>query len=138
MDVRNCRQCHKIFNYVTGAIICPACREKEEAKFQECKKYVSEHKGITISALSEACDVEPSTIRQWLREERLQFAEGALLGLECESCGVSIVSGRFCPKCKANLTSALGSAYAGTKTEAAPAPAKSAVGMRFLDKNGLK
>ena len=85
MDVRNCRQCHKIFNYVAGAVICPKCREENEALFQKCKKYVSEHRGITINELSEACDVEPTLIRQWLREERLQFAEGSLLGLECEN-----------------------------------------------------
>lgn len=134
MDVRNCRQCHKIFNYVAGAVICPRCREENEAKFQECKKYVSEHKGITINELAEACDVEPSLIRQWLREERLQFAEGSLLGLECESCGVSIVSGRYCAKCKANLTNALNGAYSTPKMEPA-SPEKKSGGnrMRFID-----
>ena len=134
MDVRNCRQCHKIFNYVAGAVICPKCREENEAKFQECKKHVYEHKGITINELAEACDVEPSLIRQWLREERLQFAEGSLLGLECESCGVSIVSGRYCAKCKANLTNALNGAYSTPKMEPA-SPKKKSDGnrMRFID-----
>ena len=134
MDVRNCRQCHKIFNYVAGAVICPKCREENEAKFQECKKHVSEHKGITINELAEACDVEPSLIRQWLREERLRFAEGSLLGLECESCGVSIVSGRYCAKCKANLTNALNGAYSTPKMEPA-SPEKKSGGnrMRFID-----
>lgn len=134
MDVRNCRQCHKIFNYVAGAVICPKCREENEVKFQECKKHVSEHRGITINKLAEACDVEPSLIRQWLREERLQFAEGSLLGLECESCGVSIVSGRYCAKCKANLTNTLNGAYSTPKMEPA-SPKKKSDGnrMRFID-----
>ena len=134
MDVRNCRQCHKIFNYVTGAVICPKCREDNEAKFQECKKHVSEHRGITINELAEACDVEPSLIRQWLREERLQFAEGSLLGLECENCGVSIVCGRYCAKCKMNLTNALNGVYGTPKMEPAPQEKKrSGSKMRFID-----
>ena len=134
MDVRNCRQCHRIFNYVAGAVICPKCREENEALFQKCKKHVSEHRGITINELAEACDVEPNLIRQWLREERLQFAEGSLLGLECENCGVSIVSGRFCAKCKANITTALNGVYNAPAKEAeAPLPKKSGNKMRYID-----
>ena len=69
-----------------------------------------------------------------MREERLQFAEGSLLGLECESCGVSIVSGRYCAKCKANLTNALNGAYSTPKMEPA-SPKKKSDGnrMRFID-----
>lgn len=134
MDVRNCRQCHKIFNYVAGAVICPRCREENEEMFQKCKKHVSEHRGITINELAEACDVEPSLIRQWLREERLQFAEGSLLGLECENCGVSIVSGRYCAKCKASLTNALNGAFSVPKKEPeVPETKKTGSRMRFID-----
>ena len=38
MEVRNCRKCGRIFNYVAGMPICPACRERIEEKFQEVKK----------------------------------------------------------------------------------------------------
>lgn len=117
MDVRNCRRCKKIFNYITGAPICPACREELEAQFQVVKKYVRDHRGVSIQEVAEACEVDPSQIRQWVREERLEFAEGSMSGMACESCGVMISSGRFCDKCKA----ALASGFAGPKT-AAPAP----------------
>ena len=36
MNVRNCRHCGRIFNYVAGPIMCPACREKMEEKLLEC------------------------------------------------------------------------------------------------------
>ena len=36
-DVRNCRKCGKIFNYIGGVPICPACREKEEEDFQRIR-----------------------------------------------------------------------------------------------------
>ena len=32
MNVRNCRKCGAIFNYVMGPIMCPACRDALEAK----------------------------------------------------------------------------------------------------------
>ena len=68
MDVRNCRKCGKLFNYVMGPITCPQCRDKLEEKFQEVKAYVFDHEGCDIQEVSEACDVTPQQIKQWLRE----------------------------------------------------------------------
>ena len=104
MNVRNCRHCGRIFNYVAGPIMCPACREKMEEKFQEVKEYIREHKGVGIMEVSEACDVESSQIRQWLREERLEVTEDSAIYLNCESCGAPIRTGRFCDKCKNEVT----------------------------------
>ncbi|MBQ8946393.1 MAG: flagellar protein [Lachnospiraceae bacterium] len=110
MDVRNCRGCGKMFNYITGPIICPACREKREEKFQEVKKYIQDNKGVGVTDVAEACDVDPGQIRQWIREERLEFAEGSL-ELGCEQCGAPITSGRFCAKCKASMANSLNNVY---------------------------
>ena len=110
MDVRNCRNCGKLFNYISGPFVCPGCRDALEAKFQEVKKYIYEHPGVNISDVSEACDVETSQVRQWVREERLEFTEGSL-ELACEKCGTAITSGRFCPKCKSSMINDLSSAY---------------------------
>ena len=105
MNVRNCRRCGKIFNYVIGPITCPACREEMEAKFQEVKEYIRNNKGVGIPQVAEACDVEPSQIHQWLREDRLEVTEDSAITLSCETCGVSIRSGRFCEKCRNNVRS---------------------------------
>ena len=86
MDVRNCRGCGKLFNYVSGPFMCPACREKMEEKFQEVKKYIQENPGSNVASTAEACDVDPNQIRQWIREERLEFASGAS-EISCEKCG---------------------------------------------------
>ena len=53
MDVRNCKKCGKLFNYVSGPMICPLCKEELEEKFQEVKKYVSEHPGCGIPEVTE-------------------------------------------------------------------------------------
>ncbi len=136
MDVRNCRRCGRLFNYAMGPIICPQCREALEVKFQEVKKYISEHKGCGIAEVSEECDVTPQQIRQWLREERLEFSADSPTGLECENCGAIIRSGRFCEKCKAGMVNHLQTAY---KKEPEPKPEKKKekdekAGMRYLDR----
>ncbi len=103
MDVRNCRKCGKIFNYVMGPIMCPACAEAQEAKFQTVKTYIRENPGVGVPEVARECDVETSQIYQWLREERLQLGEGSVISLECENCGASITSGRLCDKCKKTM-----------------------------------
>lgn len=109
MDVKNCRKCRRIFNYIGGQPICPACKEELEQIFQEVKKYIQDHRNATVTEVSEACEVEESQIRQWVREERLMFAEGFVSGIGCEGCGAPITSGRFCPKCKASMINDLNS-----------------------------
>ena len=110
MDVRNCRGCGKLFNYISGPFICPACREKLEEKFQEVKKYIQENKGVTVAMVAEACDIDSNQIRQWIREERLEFASGAS-EISCEKCGKAISSGRFCDACKNSMVNGLNSMY---------------------------
>ena len=107
MNVRNCRKCGRIFNYAMGPIICPQCREAQEAKFKEVKEYIQKHPGCGMQEVSRECDVETSQIQQWLREERLEFASDSMITLNCESCGTPIRSGRYCDKCKNDMTSSL-------------------------------
>lgn len=120
MNIRNCRMCGHIFNYVAGPILCPHCREKMEAKFQEVKEYIRANPGVGIQDVAENCDVEPSQIQQWLREERLELTEGSVIYLQCEKCGAPIRSGRFCEKCKyemsMDLQSVLPKKSIGTQT----------------------
>lgn len=104
MNVRNCRKCGRIFNYVSGPVTCPRCREDLEKKFQEVKKYVRENAGAGIQEVAEECDVDPKQIRKWIQEERLEFSEDSPVKIPCEGCGAMIRSGRFCEKCKAQVT----------------------------------
>lgn len=117
MDIRNCRNCGNIFNYVTGPIICPACRESLEAKFQEVKAYIQENPGVSIQRVSEECDVDVSLIKQWLRDERLEMAENSAIYLNCENCDAPIRSGKYCDKCKAQLVSGFKNAMNRSKPE---------------------
>lgn len=124
MNIKNCRGCGRIFNYVAGPFLCQVCREGMEKKFQEVKEYIREHPGVGIPEVSAACDVEPSQIRQWLREERLELAENSPIFLNCEGCGSPIRCGKYCEKCKVSMTSELKSLMPKPKP-AAPASHKS-------------
>ncbi len=134
MNIRNCRTCGSIFNYVSGPILCQVCREELEEKFQKAKEYIRENPGATIPQVSKACDVEPGQIRQWLREERLEITESSSIYLNCEGCGANIRSGRYCDKCKAKVTNDLRNVIKQNKP-AAPQPKKqesTSAKMRFL------
>lgn len=117
MNVRNCRKCGRIFNYVVGPFICPSCRDSLEQDFQRVKTYVREHHGATINEVAEICEVEVSQIHQWLREERLELAEGSGIVLNCEICGAPIMSGRYCDKCRRDLTMGLKDVVRASKKE---------------------
>ena len=104
MNVRPCKSCKRLFNYFSGESYCPACKEKLEEKFQVVKAYIQENPGVHMQEVADACDVETSQIRQWLREDRLELTEGSPLMLSCDGCGASIRSGRYCEKCKAKVS----------------------------------
>lgn len=126
MNIRNCRKCGKMFNYIAGLPICQVCKEAMEVKFQEVKEYVREHKGAGINEVADACDVEPSQITQWLRDDRLELSEDSALLINCEGCGTPIRSGKFCDRCRASMTNSLHSAARDISNRQAAAAAAQA------------
>lgn len=136
MDVRNCKKCGKIFNYVAGAVICQSCRESTEKKFQEVKEFIRENTRAGLQEIAENCEVDIPQIRQWVREERLVFTEDSAVGIECESCGDMIRTGRFCDKCKAEMTMGLRDAIKKPEREQPKKKStKDNPKMRFLDQD---
>lgn len=113
MDVRNCRSCGKLFNYMSGPPICDACRNSLEEKFIEVKEYIRENREAHIGKIAEDCEVSVKQIPQWVREERLMLSEGCHIMIECENCGAPIRTGRFCENCKKKMCGELTGAYTG-------------------------
>ena len=110
MEVKACRTCKRLFNYISGPVRCPACSEALEKRFQQVKQYIWDHKTATLQEISDANEVSVGQLRQWVREERLCFTEDSPVGLECESCGATIKTGRYCRSCKNKLGNSLMSA----------------------------
>ncbi|MCQ2081187.1 MAG: flagellar protein [Lachnospiraceae bacterium] len=135
MNVKNCRKCGKMFNYAFGPIICPDCINSQEEIFQKAKKYVQDNPGCDIQELSENVEVDASQIRQWIREERLQFADDSPIRIACEGCGSMIRSGRYCDACRGNMTSGFNNVLGANKPQQAPIQRKKEADgnkMRFL------
>ena len=135
MDVRNCRTCGRLFNYLGGPSICEACREETERKFQNTKEFIRENPRASIQEISDANEVTTSQIRQWIREERLQFADDSPIGIECEICGATIKTGKYCEACKNNTANALAKSIEKPQAPEPPkAKPKKENKMRFLEK----
>ncbi|MGI6668047.1 MAG: MerR family transcriptional regulator [Acetivibrionales bacterium] len=134
-DIRNCRKCGKIYNYIGGPPICPTCRQEEEEDFQRVKKYLYENPGATMTQVSTELNVSIEKIRRFLREGRLEIAnDDGNLVLECENCGKSIKTGRFCDDCERMLTAGLKSAADQMKLELNKQLREKSLAMRYLNK----
>ncbi len=117
MEVRNCKNCGRMFNYI-GTPLCPSCEK--------------EHKDASITQVAEENDVSVNQIKRWVRQERLAFTDASQVGLECENCGAMIRTGRFCDNCKAKMTNELSSTIKKGAAVQQPKQKESAR-MRFLD-----
>ena len=135
MDVRNCKTCGRLFNYLGGPNICEACRAEIENKFQNTKEYIRENPRASTQEISDANEVSTNQIRQWIREERLQFADDSPIGIECEICGAVIKTGKYCDACKNNTANALAKSIEKPQAPEMPKPKpKKENKMRFLEK----
>ncbi len=124
MDVKVCKNCRRLFNYIRGPELCPACINllsennaesvveattsvrkglagEDESKFEQVRDYIITHPRATVAEIAEANDIGPSKIFEWIRGDRLEFSDDSMsVWFACENCGVKIRSGRFCNQCK--------------------------------------
>lgn len=95
-----CKSCggRMIFKGV-GEYKCEDCGEVAYDDYGKVRLYIEEHHGATASEIESAIGVKQKTIRQLLKEERLEVTPDSKTFLKCEFCGVDIRSGRFCGAC---------------------------------------
>ena len=132
MEVRNCKGCGMLFNYMGGVPLCPSCLKKLDEKFEVTKEYVRENPHANIQVVAEECEVSVAQIKRWIREERLAFSEESQIGIECEGCGKMIRTGRFCDSCKTRMANQFQNLYEKPKVEPKKEEREKDK-MRFLD-----
>ncbi|MGL4738814.1 MAG: flagellar protein [Cellulosilyticaceae bacterium] len=134
MEVKSCRRCNRLFQYVAGPVICPECKDEEEKIFVVVRDFIRDNKGVTMEEVCRETGVAISVIEKFLKQGRLEIAEDSPIKLACERCGVRIRSGRYCNTCKENIAKELGSMAeeikSGTKGKE-----EVKARMRFLNKN---
>lgn len=132
MEVRNCADCGKMFNYMGGTPLCAACIKKLEDKFDAVKEYVYDNPRATINEVAEENDVSVRQIKRWIREERLAFSDDSPIGIECEGCGKTIRTGRYCEMCKKALGKQLDNMYQKPEVHVQRTKKSADAKMRFL------
>ncbi len=133
MNARNCKLCGRLFNYIAGPPYCPACKDDLEKKFQEAKEYIRNTPHATVQMVSEECKIPERQVKEWIREERLVFADVTVAGITCENCGEPILTGRFCVKCKSDMVNSLNGAIKKPEAPKVEKKQKDSPRMRFLD-----
>ena len=117
-----------------GCNLCPSCIKQLEDKFVEIKEYIRDNKVASISEISDKFEVSTKQIEQWVREERLCFADDSPIGLQCECCGATIKTGRYCDKCKGTMANKLDNLYKAPAAAPRTGRDRDNARMRFLDK----
>ena len=125
MEVKVCKNCRRLFQYIYGPELCPQCLKnlpkdeiepiqqnenkfqikpmvkEEEELYEKVKDFIMRNPKADISTIAEANDVSPKKLLDWIRQERLEFSDDSKdAWFECAVCGAKIKSGRLCNRCK--------------------------------------
>ena len=137
-NIKKCKQCKELFSPSRNEKICPKCRQGEEEKYKLLKDYLWDHPGATVSELHRETGVEKKLIRKFVKEGRFVQIDGINLSVDCERCGTSIPSGRFCEDCKGDLRKDFESAKNKSKQKKKDKDDKDDKGMHLGDRHKRK
>lgn len=98
---RTCDKCGGIMIFKgVGEYHCEDCGYVAYDDYGKVRLYIETHRGATASEIEAATGVAQRSIRQMLRESRIEVAESSKVYMHCDLCGKDIRSGRFCPDCE--------------------------------------
>lgn len=118
MTLKNCAKCGRMFAGEEHQKFCSKCVENDDDLFRIVREYVYDNPESTIKDTAEATNVPEEKILKFLRQGKLTL-KGDGVGLECERCGKSINSGRFCDACAAEMSSGFKKAFGQERPEPA-------------------
>lgn len=96
-----CEKCGGVMIFKgVGEYKCEDCGFLDYDDYGKARNFLEKHPGATSAEVSRETGVSQKSIRDMLREERLEIAPNSAVFLKCEICGESIRSGRFCKKCE--------------------------------------
>jgi len=107
-ELKNCRRCNRVFSYVGGLPICPACAKEDERLFEKVSMYIRENPGVPLNVVSEELDISFEKLMKYVREGRLQVrAPNGGFVMFCENCGAMIEKGKLCIECDRHINNVL-------------------------------
>jgi len=112
----SCEKCGGRVEYKgIGEYKCEDCKAVMYDDYGKVRNYLEENRGATQGEVAAATGVSTNTIRQLLRDDRLEVAENSAVFLHCEICGSPIRSGRYCVACEKKKILADSSSSTGQK-----------------------
>ncbi|MBQ9606995.1 MAG: hypothetical protein IJV16_07450 [Lachnospiraceae bacterium] len=104
MSIYTCKKCGKQYesNRLTDGY-CDECSAEYRDKYHQVREYLWQHPGITASEIAKACDCNIGQVMKWVKEDRFMLSEDSRVSLYCEICGTKILSGIYCPSCRAEV-----------------------------------
>ena len=96
-----CEECGGIMIFKgVGEYQCEKCRHVAYDDYGKVRLYVEKHRGATTAQVSMETGVSQKSIRNMLKENKLEITQDSAAFLRCEVCGASIRGGRLCSKCE--------------------------------------
>lgn len=103
-----CEKCGGVMVFKgVGEYRCEDCNSLDYDDYGRVRCYLEQNRGATAAQVEEFTGVKQKTIRQMLKESRLEVTDDSRAFLVCENCGKKIRSGRFCPQCEVEVHRAL-------------------------------
>ena len=95
-----CAKCGGVMIFAgVGEYHCEDCDAVDYDDYGKVRNYLEAHRGATAAEVEMFTGVSQRTIRNLLKEDRLEISADSVAFLRCEICGRNIRSGRYCPKC---------------------------------------
>lgn len=104
MKMKNCIQCGRVFITQEREELCNECKARFHELEDIVKEYVKDHRGVSMTEVSEATGISKKLIQRMAREG--VFADmpmGENFTYPCASCGTPIKSGTYCTSCLTRL-----------------------------------
>lgn len=99
-----CKECGGVMIYRgLGEYCCENCKAVDYDNYGKTRNYIEQNPGASAVDVERKTGVSRSSIREMLKENRFEIAEGARSFLRCESCGKEIRAGRYCKECEKNV-----------------------------------
>lgn len=98
---RVCKECGGVMIFKgVGEYRCEDCGAEDYDDYGKVRRYIEANRGATAAQAEMATGVSQRTIRQMLKEGRLEVAPNSRVGMCCEVCGQPIRFGRLCSACE--------------------------------------